>query len=312
MVYLDDRHTIDQPAATPYKEHSMSKDAMSGGSPYNSSTNAYTLHTPASLQSAQQFFEQNCEFSTDSATGYKKWDPETQKMVDYALALDIKRTESSIVFKDRTNISQDKLNHFLSENDLVKIDSYNGHWSRNIYIPKANQKNENKIIEIVRNSNYDMTIHFNDDRYNINKGEKLYLKSNGQSWEKVTDITYSKKPYKQGIPVVTLLGYYDPQNQLQSFIAPPLEGSYGMVYHPGTVNSNGTFLRVTFANGETKDYSLNQHRSVNDRMNKFHINIERELTPIKTELFIKGTSVVNKDIKLSDNILNTTINGNSQ
>lgn len=157
-----------------------------------------------------------------------------------------------------------------------------------------------------------MVIHSSDDKYNINKGEKLYLKSNGQSWEIVPDIIYSKKPYKQGIPVVTLVGYYDPQHQLQNFIASPLESSYGMVYNSDTVNSKGTFLRVTFANGETKNYPLSQNRFINGEMNRFHINIERELSPIKAELFIEGSSAANKDIELRDSILNTITNGVSQ
>ncbi|WP_439653156.1 TagA domain-containing protein [Providencia manganoxydans] len=157
-----------------------------------------------------------------------------------------------------------------------------------------------------------MKIHINSDKINIKHGEKLYFKSNGQSWEQLSKVIHSKKPYKQGIPVVTLIGYYDPENQLQHFIAPALEGSYGMVYHPDAENQQGAFLRITLANGQMIDYKLNQSRAVNNKMNKFHINIERKLSPIKAELFIKGKSILTQEIQLDNEELTTTINGITQ
>ncbi|QQO60924.1 hypothetical protein JI723_11445 [Providencia manganoxydans] len=310
LVYLDDRNTTNQPAAHPYKKHTMTKDAMSGGKPYDSSINAFTLYTPATTQSIQQYFENHIEFNQDSPTGYKKWDPKTQKMEDYQLSLNI--VKLNIEIKNETNIDQNELNHFFNNNDYLKIHSYNGHYTPNIYIPDATQKNKGNIIEVFRESDYNMKIHVNSDKINIKHGEKLYFKSNGQSWEQLSKVIHSKKPYKQGIPVVTLIGYYDPENQLQNFITPALEGSYGMVYHPDAENQQGAFLRITLANGQMIDYKLNRSRVVNNKMNKFHINIERKLSPIKAELFIKGKSILTQEIQLDNEELTTTINGITQ
>lgn len=310
LVYLDDQNKKNHPVATPFKEHSMSKDAMSSGEPYNQSVNAFTLYTPATTQSIQQYFENNIEFNEDSSTGYKKWNPDTQKMEDYVLNLNI--TKLDINLHDHTDITQNELNKFFNKNDFVKIHSYNGHYTPNIHIPDATEENKGNIIEIFRESDYNINIHVNGNTRNIKQGEKLYFKSNGHSWEQLSNIIYTKKPYKQGVPVVTLVGYYDPNNQLKHFIAPALEGSYGMVYQPDSKNQQGTYLRITLANGEIKDYKLDQYSTIKDKMNKFHINIERKLSPIKAELFIKGRSVLTQAIQLDNEVLTTTINGIAQ
>lgn len=44
-------------------------------------------------------------------------------------------------------------------------------------------------------------------------------------------------------------------------------------------------------------------------MNKFHINIERRLEPVKAELYVKGQRVSSQHIELTDQPLPTTING---
>lgn len=298
--------------APPYLEHAMNKDAMSGGSPYNPEYNNFTLHTPSSLAIIQKNFESGVAFYADSTTGYKKWNDKTQKMEDYALPLDENTISLNVDLHDHTDITTDEMNTFFDRSNLIKINSYNGHYTPNIYVPDANGNNKEKIIKITRNSHLQMNLHINGNTSQLRFGENIYFKSNGENWEELSDFVYSKKPEMQNVPVVTLVGYYDPQNKLNGFIAPALECSNGMAYQSDAINKKGTFLRVTLVDGETKNYQLHNKRIVGDKMNKFHINIARSLSPVKSELFIDGKLILSKRIELSDETYFTSVNGVKQ
>lgn len=82
-----------------------------------------------------------------------------------------------------------------------------------------------------------------------------------------------------------------------------------MVYNNDTIDTTKPYLAVTLRNGEVKQYQLDQHRFISQLMNKFHINIERRLEPVKAELYVKGQRVSSQHIELTDQPLPTTING---
>ena len=44
------------------------------------------------------------------------------------------------------------------------------------------------------------------------------------------NVDYPRKPLSQGIPVTTLLGYYDPEQKLKSYIYPALHSAYGNIF----------------------------------------------------------------------------------
>nr|ELR5081630.1 hypothetical protein [Providencia stuartii] len=301
--------TNETEAAQPYLEHSMSKDAMSSGSPYHPEYNDFTLHTPSSLAAIQKDLENRVVFSTDSATGYRKWNAKTQKMEDYELPIDERSISLNVDLRDHTDVTIDEMNNFFDDDDFIIINSHNAHYTPNIYIPEASESNKEKIIKITRHSSFEMKLHINGNTSQLKYGDILYFKSNGKTWEELSGFVYSKKPEMQNVPVVTLVGYYDPQNKLNGFIAPALEGSNGMVYQSDTIIKKRTFLRVTLADGKTKDYQLNNKRTHDNKMNKFHVNIARSLTPVKSELFINGKLSTSKNIELSDENYFTTVNG---
>lgn len=290
-------------------QHAMLKDAMSGGELYDKAYNAYTLHTPTTAQAIQHFFENSAIFSKTSSTGYQKWDPNTQTMQEYLPPHTKNISFVDVPIVDNQDVTETTLSALLNKNDHIKIESYNSHYPPNIYLPQADHSNKNKVIEIDCTSQWSIKLHVNGNKQIISHNTKVYYISNGDSWEPSSELTFIQKPVKQGVPVVTLVGFYDPQNQLKSYIYPALEGSYGMVYNNDTIDTTKPYLAVTLRNGEVKQYQLDQHRFISQLMNKFHINIERRLEPVKAELYVKGQRVSSQHIELTDQPLPTTING---
>ena len=92
------------------------------------------------------------------------------------------------------------------------------------------------------------------------------------------------KPKIFGTAVTTIVGYYDPQNELPSYIYPALHGSYGHVYDFGEVKSFQCRVLVTFADGQTRKIGVEWEKLDPDLMNQFHINVETSLNPVKAEV----------------------------
>jgi hypothetical protein len=92
----------------------------------------------------------------------------------------------------------------------------------------------------------------------------------------------SPKPDQVGVPVVTLVGVYDPipDSDLTSFIYPALYGNWGNVFSPETIKTSDPdliqtrcHLEVTDANGKTFRFPLNDERYDAKVMNQFHVNL---------------------------------------
>lgn len=84
------------------------------------------------------------------------------------------------------------------------------------------------------------------------------------------------KPEAFGVPVATLVGYYDPQRKLPSVVYPALIGGYGMTYSTASLNhGDAADCRLVV---RTKDSSpfvakLADTRLKANEMNKFHVNV---------------------------------------
>ena len=88
-----------------------------------------------------------------------------------------------------------------------------------------------------------------------------------------------RKPNAFGIPVVTLVGYYDPQGELESYIYPALHGSYGYTYKPEPLKNGQCWAEVSYANGSEEIFALDGMRLQPGHMNKFHINVPEDKKP---------------------------------
>ncbi|MEQ5285636.1 M66 family metalloprotease [Providencia huaxiensis] len=294
-----------------YQDGTLNHDAMSGGEAYDTRYNAYTAYTPNSFIAIQNRLENNYIFSPESKTGYKKWDPKTKEMVDAYLELSqFNATEFTAI--NGSDITINGLNSLLRKNNNVIIYNGNGYHAPKINIPLADKNNRNSVLRIQSSADWDSEIHINNQIESIKKNDSICYISDGYTWNRNDNnktILY-KVPYKQGVPVVTLMGFYDPKKVIDSYIYPSLYGSYGMVYNcDKEINTRIPYLEVILENGTTSQYQLHNFRSNEDMMNKFHINIERSLNPIKANLYIDNKIVHSREIEIKKNRLLTTING---
>ena len=128
-----------------------------------------------------------------------------------------------------------------------------------------------------------------------------------QSWEYRLN-NQIKKPYKQGVPVTTLVGYYDPEQNLTSYIYPALHGSYGMVYEDqASVDINSCYLKVQTEEGRELKYALHNSRKVSTVMNAFHVNIEEALHATQAEVSCSNQTLALRNFEHFNGELNTSI-----
>ncbi|WP_339051427.1 M66 family metalloprotease [Rickettsiella endosymbiont of Xylota segnis] len=125
----------------------------------------------------------------------------------------------------------------------------------------------------------------------------------------ISDFFTTRVPLELGVPVTTLVGYYDPDNILPSTIYPALHGGYGFVYAPTTDKElNACYLRVHTSNGIV-NYQLAGGRFNENTMNKFHVNISESDRPSKAEIVVHEKIVASLTINGPNKPLGYTING---
>lgn len=96
---------------------------------------------------------------------------------------------------------------------------------------------------------------------------------------KINNDSIPMKPKDYGVPVTTIVGYYDPQRTLSSYIYPALYGSYGMYYEAPANVTTECQVEVSLLSGSTLNFPLNDNRFNNSFMNKFHINVPTSMNP---------------------------------
>lgn len=306
-TYLDPEANDPRPTV-PFEGHSFGKDAMAGGRPLYPEVNAYTLHTPYVLSIIQKFFESRVIFDRASPTGFSYWNAKLEKMEPYKLIND-GIDFFSMTVQNGVDITASDIEVYLRKNINVLIMTSDGRHARVVYLPDADPSNNGLMIRFEINSIYSVNIKINNTEEKLNKGTTRSYISNGKRWE-VFD--YKLKginivPYKQGVKVITLLGYYDPENILTSYIYPALNGSYGNIYHYS--GTSRCYLVIEYASGKKFSYALAPFRYSPDEMNKFHINVERDLKPTILSLYIDGKLITQRKIDLGSDNLSYTVNG---
>ena len=123
-----------------------------------------------------------------------------------------------------------------------------------------------------------------------------YRKWDAKKQSMVVSKVNSPKPDRIGIPVMTLLGMYDPiqPSEMPSFIYPALYGNWGNVFSPDTLrNSNPELaqsrcsLEVTDENGKTYRFPLNDERHDPKVMNQFHINLPASVRYVQAKIVVQ-------------------------
>lgn len=292
----------------PFDGRKFGSDSMAGGAPM-STINRFTLYTPYTATNIQRNLESKIVFSADSDTGFKKWDPVTQTMEPYKhKVMDGEQVNASI-----NQLSADYLSDLLKDYALVNIGMYNGNWTKHINVPEASELNKGRAITINHRAGYNSNLQINGDSVLIYNGLKTSYISDGITWNESEspDLTIARVPTSFGIPVTTLVGYYDPEGILPSYIYPALHGSYGFTYSDDNerLSANNCQLQVETSNGQSLNFKLSDVRSNRNTMNKFHVNIPEADLPQSATIACKGSALVERAIDPVQAPLSYTVNG---
>ncbi|MUK90882.1 hypothetical protein GNP80_00235 [Aliivibrio fischeri] len=252
-------------------------DSMAGGwAMYNQQR--FTLYTPYSMFFIQKNLESKAVFDKTSSTGFKKWNEETESMEEYTHRVDILEITSVVPWE----ANAERIAALLADFDKVELSTHDGYWARDMSVPDASASNKGKIFTFNSDAGYHSHLTINGESMVVPYGSRLVFVSDGHTWVKGASFEQYQaiKPVQYGVPVTTLVGYYDPSKQLESFIFPALHGSYGYVYSADNVNLTANCaLEVEMANGDVDKYALKNNRRNADNMNKFHVNVARSDNP---------------------------------
>lgn len=138
-------------------------------------------------------------------------------------------------------------------------------------------------------------------------------------WEQVDTLPSGKldadqdiprPPAAQGVPVTTLLGYYDPEGKLTSYVYPALHGAYGNTFDEDIEgNTSGCIAKIGSRRGGMLQYALKGYRKEYGNMNKFHINVAESFEPHIVSIECNGSPLVQSYIDGPTKALSYTVNG---
>ncbi len=101
-------------------------------------------------------------------------------------------------------------------------------------------------------------------------------------------ISASERPIPQQfeVPILTLIGLYDPKGVLPSHMYPGLYGNMGYIYDLQTSNMDkGCWLAITKSDNEIKAFKLNDKQLRDGMMNAYHVNLPTmNITYTKAEI----------------------------
>lgn len=290
----------------PFHEHSFGADTMGGGYPMLPEFNKYTLHTPYVNRLIQQNLEAKVVFDPNSSTGYTKWDEGKKAMQEWAESHRAHHTEF-----DAANMARLMASHRLVE---AVIDDTN--WAISIHVPAANSANNGKGFYVVNNGQRVSTLSINGTQIPLLVGTSFKYQSNGSQWQPVEEFSFqvARKPEQQGVPIITLLGYYDPQNQLEGRFYPPLHAAYGNTFQADRLTETqalGCYLEVRNLRDERLYFLLRTQRLHPSVMNRFHVNVPRSFETFTAIIRLDRKVILMSDITPPTGSAQYSIHGRS-
>ncbi|MGY6038283.1 M66 family metalloprotease [Aeromonas sp. AE23HZ002T15] len=298
---------LDGQCQAPFDGRPFGFDAMAGGAPL-SGFNRFTLYTPNSAAIIQRFLESKAVFDADSVTGFSKWNATTATMEPYEHKVDALEQVNAPV----ASLGEAALTALLAEYDLVRVAMWDGNWTRNIQPPAASAANAGRILNIVHDAGYNSTLFINGQQITVSRGFKKSYTSDGSRWQEgaLVDARAPRKPQDFGVPVTTLVGYYDPQGQLPSYIYPALHGAYGFSYgdDAARLGTGDCQLQVETRDG-TLHFRLANHRLSANLMNKFHVNVPEASEPRSAAVVCGGRTLDEGALQGAGGALTFTVNG---
>jgi hypothetical protein len=121
------------------------------------------------------------------------------------------------------------------------------------------------------------------------------------------------KPTAHGVPVTTIVGYYDPQRVLTSYIFPAMHGSFGYIYESdgNATASTGCELVVSTTHLGQQRFQLASSSFESGKMNKFHVNVATVDGPVSASVRCSGMVLAARALEAppANYTLKTTVNG---
>jgi len=285
---------LEDQCQSPFQGRSFGLDAMAGGAPL-SGFNRFTLYTPNSAAIIQKFFESKAVFDANSPTGFSKWNADAGQMEPYSHRIDVTEQITAPV----SELSEKKVASLLADYDLVKVSMQDGNWTKEVQVPAASPVNRGRVVTIDQGATYDSYLSINGRQVKMSRGFKGSYTSDGTRWNEgpVENQRLERKPQAFGVPVTTLVGYYDPQGELNSYIYPALHGAYGFTYSDDRHRSTeqDCLLLVETREGALR-FRLANRRLQAKVMNKFHVNIPESSHPQSVSIVCRGKVVDKKSI----------------
>jgi hypothetical protein len=292
----------------PFDGRSFGVDAMAGGNPL-SGMNRFTLYTPNSASIIQGFLESKAIFDSRSPTGFSRWNAGKSLMEPYNHQIQVGSDLEATI----SELDEAKLAAWIAKYDRVNIAMADGNWKPEIPLPPASAANRGRVVTIDHKASYSSTLLANGNKLKITKGFKKSFQSDGRIWNAraaaAVDRSVDRKPKQFGVPVVTLVGYYDPDEQMQTYIYPPMHGACGFCYpDDGTMKRDDCHVLVETRDGVLR-FRLADHRLNKGTMNKFHINVPEASQPRRVAVVIDGAELDQRTIEPCLEKLVMTVNG---
>lgn len=285
---------LDNLCQAPFDGRKFGFDSMAGGEPF-SGFNRFTLYTPNSATIIQRFFEGKVVFDAASATGFSKWNAAKAQMEPYSNKVAVSDQISAPV----GDLSETRLAALLADYSLVTVAMWDGNWTGNIYVPAASADNRGRVVTVDHGATWGTSLHINGQLIGVTRGFKKSYTSDGGRWNEgpAVDARVERKPRAFGVPVTTLVAYYDPDGKLPSYIFPALHGAYGFAYgdDSATVADADCQLQVQTRDGALR-FRLPNHRLSAGVMNKVHINVPEADEPASVSVLCRGQTLDRKPI----------------
>ncbi|MGL5948875.1 MAG: M66 family metalloprotease [Aeromonas sp.] len=292
---------------SPFAGRSFGYDAMAGGSPF-SSANRFTMYTPYSAQRIQEFLANKAVFDASSPTGFSRWNAELGLMEPHAHEVEIV-TQGKVPTNDA---SEAKFTELFAQYPMLRLAMSDGAWSKFITLPAASAANQGRILNIEHNAGYNSHLRVNGEEILVARGFKQSFTSDGMQWLRgeLVGTRAMRKPEQFGVAVTTLVGYYDPQGLLPSYIYPALHGAYGFTYADDSASlvADSCQLQVESADGIQR-FKLGKARINSNVMNKFHVNVASASQPRLASVYCAGDLRARLEIQPAQGELHYSVNG---
>ncbi|WP_457792392.1 M66 family metalloprotease [Pseudomonas syringae] len=221
--------------------------------------------------------------------------------------------DMSRVTAPNSELSQPALTAFLNKYRVVRVAMWDGNWASSIDVPPASHANNRRVIMIDQQATFTTRLTINGLIIPVPKGAVMYFLSDGSQWNDyahLTDTSIERSPKAFGVPVSTIVGYYDPQTELQSYVYPALHGAYGFVYADDSATLIDTDCQLWVTSpGQTLRFKLDNNRIRSSVMNAFHINVAESSERRTVKILCNGKTVAERLIHPAEVPLTYTVNG---